>query len=84
MRPIHGHTAVMSREVIEGSGAVGAGRELKQMGPVRWNAPLLQAARLHAESRGLTISDVVRLAVTDYLEENADGPPMLGWLQVGA
>ena len=58
---------------------VGARRELKQMLSVRWDAPLLHAARLHAESKGLTISDVVRLAVTDYLEVNSDDPPMLGW-----
>ena len=96
VRPIHGHTGTVNqdpaapgcrdrpREVIEGSGAAGTGRELKQMVSVRWDAPLLQATRLHAESRGLTISDVVRLAVTDYLEENSDRPPMLGWPQVSA
>jgi antitoxin component of RelBE/YafQ-DinJ toxin-antitoxin module len=62
----------------------GTGRALKQMVSVRWDAPLLRTARLHAESRGLTLSDVVRLAVTDYLEENSDDPPMLGWPRVSA
>jgi NUMOD4 motif/HNH endonuclease len=84
VRPIPGHTDGMSQEVIEGSGVAGARRELKQMVSGRWDAPLLHAARAYAESRGLTISDVVRLAVTDYLEENSDDPPMLGWPQLSA
>lgn len=47
----------------------------KQVVSVRWDEPLLQAAKLHADSRGLTVSDVVRLAVTSYLEANPDSPP---------
>jgi len=95
-RPIPGHTDGVDQdpaapgccdrpyEVTGGSGAMGTGRALKQIVSVRWEAPLLQAARLYAESRGLTISDVVRLAVTDYLEENSDDPPILGWPRVSA
>ena len=45
----------------------------------RWEASLLRAARLHAENKGLTLSDVVRQAVTDYLEKNSDDPnPLSG------
>jgi len=66
-------------EVIEGSGRPVRGRALSQMVSVRWDPALLQAARLYAESKGLTISDVVRLAVTDYLEENSDDPPLTAY-----
>ena len=41
---------------------------------VRWDESLLQAARLYAEGKGLTLSDVVRQAVTGYLEENSGDP----------
>jgi len=50
----------------------------------RWDASLLRAARLHAENKGLTLSDLVRQAVTDYLEKNSDDPPGFDWPQVSA
>jgi hypothetical protein len=65
--------------IIEGSGRAGLPRALPHMVSIRWHASLLEATRLYAESKNLTISDVVRLAVTDYLEENSDHPPLLGW-----
>lgn len=55
------------------SGRAGDSKELKQMLSVRFDAPVLQATRVYAESKGLSISDVVRAALTDYLAENS--PP---------
>jgi len=46
----------------------------RQVVAVRWDESLLQAARLYAEGKGLTLSDVVRQAVTGYLEENSGDP----------
>jgi NUMOD4 motif/HNH endonuclease len=70
VRPIYGHDVEVSREATEESAVA---RDWKRSVTVRWGAPLLQAVRMHAESRGLTVSDVVRLAVTGYLKENSGG-----------
>jgi hypothetical protein len=65
-------------EVIEGSGRPVRGRALPQMVSIRFSPPLLAEARRFADARGVTVSEVVRRAVTDYLEENSAAPPCLG------
>ena len=68
MRPIAGYEHL--HEPPPPSSNTGQGA--KQTVSFRWDEAMLRAAKLHAESRGLTVSDVVRLAVTGYLEANSD------------
>ena len=67
--------------LIEGSGRAGPGKALGHMVSIRFDTGVLRAAREYADSKGLTLSDVVRLAVVDYLEEHCEEPPVLGWPQ---
>jgi len=81
VRPIPGHPEAFDPEAAKRPRVAPPGQ---QVVTVRWDAHLLQAARMHAASRGLTFSDVVRLAVVNYLEENSDGVPMPGSSQLSA
>jgi hypothetical protein len=71
-------------DVIEGSGRAGAPRSLDQMVSIRFPVGLLRDARLLAEARGINVSDLVRLAVTDLIEEESADPPCTAWHGVGA